>query len=1044
MKQPKIMQFGLFLPVLVFAAGVFFSVCGADGQEAAALTSGPDPKVMRELEFAEALTQMGMPDYAQIVLDRIPKTEANEVLKKRLLIQSYIATGKFEDVKTVIAKEKDQDSAGTWGMKLAMADGYYAWGKYNEASELYNGFFAKYPNGPSEGIKDFFVESAYKFARMLLLMGDKQGAVNAYKNLAKAKLERHIERQVMAETAEVMLQVAEETTKKEDKEKIFKEVKGICDKILWVQDLWFGKAIIFMAHMKVMQDDIAGAQKLIEEYTPQLKTIDDALKESAKETGEDMTSLSPMAQCRYLIAVIMQDEAEKALKAGNKDKALELLLGKEIEPAKGNKKAVRTDGAFQHFMNVFIKYPNTPWAPDAGSRSDRVKAICLNDLGVESIKVGVTPEMWEKVRKAQFLEARTLYNRQIFDQAIDAYVKVLNLFPEGETSIAAISELARCYIEKEQQLDAEMTMRYLAECFSKKKAYQELAGDKLLAIAQSYEERNLQDEKDQVHKIYFQYFTQHARASAMLFSFAERKYTANDFAGALEYYSNIVNNHNDPNLYAHAAFKMALCYGAMGKRTEEIQSLKLIEKYLEDKGVPDVLLLNAKFGIAQGYRQLGQDMLQNPDPKYQQAGNKYFAGAAAEYQKLIKLLDAPDHKFQKNEDMKTSALSVLEGALFYKAFTYQLLTMPEDKTTAYKAVAMKGYTDLVEKFPKSKFIPETLSQLATLYTIFGKAKEAEQAIRQLQKDHPDTPQAQNSDFSLGNNLLKMGRRKEAMTAFKKMFDGSGNYSAQKILIAGTQLLETKEYDISQEAFEKAASMSNERNIQEPARLGQGKCLTEKKEYAKAVEVLEKLMAEFPGSGHTPDTGFYLARAASELAKTEKDADKRFDLFNVSMGALKKVRQHAKKDIELKAKTDLEIGRINELKSQSEKQNGTEDKAKQYLGDAIAAYQQMIMFSDQREGAVRPYMIEAYRSCLPLMFAEERYEDVVADCDKFLSLFSDSKVASEVRVLKNRASVKLRKTGVETPTEEKVEEEPAPKAEAEAPAPEPAVDVKEEK
>lgn len=1003
------------LVMLVCVLTYTSSVVSVNGQTGN-LAVGPDPKIMQELKFAEALNSMVMPDYAQIILDRLPNTPEVAVLKKRLLIDSFIATGKFDDVKAIIAKESNQESEATWGMKLALADGYYAWGKYNEAQEIYKGFFNKYPTPPA-GLNDFYMDSAYKFSQMLLLMGDKKQAMEAYKNVLKAKVPTHVERQIWAETADLMLQVAEATADKAAREALYKEVKALCDKILWVQDLWFGKAIVYLAHMKVMQGDPEGATKLIDEYKQSLQAIDDALKQSAAETGEDMTKLSPMAECRYLIAVILQKEAETQLKAGNKEKALELLLGKQV--SKDN----RTQGAFQHFMNVFIKYPNTSWAPDAGEQADIIKALAIKDLGVKEINVNITAEMREKVRKAQFQEARSLFNRQLFQEASEAYVKVLNRFPDGDTAISAISELARCYIETEEEIYAQMTERYLAESFGRKDSEQALAGDKLLGIAQMYEDRKQMDEKDAVYDLYFQYFPKHSRAPAMLFQFGEAKLTSQDYAGALKYFGNIVENHKTSNLYQHALFKMASCYGLLEQRPQQIKTSMALVAYLEGRGRPELLILSGKFDIAQSYRQLGMELMTKEGPKYQEAGNKYMSAAAAKYYELIKMLTGEaGAPYKANKEWEEACSAILEGSMFYKGYTYTLLTQPADKLNTYKALALQGYKELVSAFPKSKFAPQAYSQIGTIYTMFGKADEAEQALRQLQKDYPDSPEAQNSDFTLGMNLLKMGRRKEATSVFKKMFEGQGKYSAQKILIAGQELWNAKEYDIALDAYNKALSMSQERNIAEPAKLGKGKVLTEQKKYEEAVEVLDGMMNEYKGSGYTPETGFYLSRAASELAKQEADENKRFDLFNKAMSALKMVRKYAGKDSGKKAQTDVEIGRINELKAQSEKEFGQQEKADEYKGEAIGAYKTIMMLADPRDAAVRPHLEKAFQRCLPMLFDAGEWGDVISDADQYIKLFPNGEYASEIRTWKNKAVVKQRMeggsatSGTETPDE----------------------------
>ncbi len=1011
--------------VFLMSALTILCAVNAYSQGTSLAGSGPDPKLLAELQYVEWLNGMGMASYAQIVLERIPKSPGLEVHLKRLQIQSFIAIGKWDEVKKIIAKESDQGGQVAWGLKLAMADGYYAWGKYKEAQTLYDGFFAKFPTGPPDGLNDFYMDSAYKYAQMLLLMGDKPAAMKAYQNVLKAEVPKHVLRQIWGETAELMLTVADSTKDEKELEALIKQVEELCDKILWVQDLWFGKAIVYLAHIEVLRGKPENAEKLIKQYKPSLEAIDRSLQENSTEGGDDLTKLSPMAECRYLIGKMMQDVALQELERGNTGRAIILLLGKPLSNGK------RTNGALHHFINVFIRYPSTSWAPDAGVRVEDIKKIAVEDLGAKKIKFTITPKQWEAVRKAQFLEARSLFNRQMFPQAIDSYVKVLNLFPEGETSIAAISELARCYVETEAELEAEMTMRYLAECFSQNEETQGLAGDKLLSLAGMYDGLGALDKKDDVHNLYFKFFTKHPRAAAMLFQFGERKITEENYAEALLYFTNIIENHKKSSTYAYSLFKASICYGKLGKRTSEIKILQQLVATLEKEPVPDILLLTSKFSIAQGYRELAKGMLAKKDSdKHQQAGNKYMMAAAGKYFEIITLLSKPDHPYKVAEEQIKISTVILEGALYNKAQCYMYMSLPKEKVGQYKARAIQGYKELVAKFPKSVYAPQSLSHIVTLYSLFGKVAEAQDAVKLLKKNYKGTPQEENINFINAMNLLAMGRRKAATKAFREVISGKGNYSAQKIMVAGTELMnpDVALYDVALEAFEKALTMSNNRTITEPSRLGQGQALTELGQFEKATEVLDKLMLDFPKSGYTVDTGSYLARAASTHAMTLNDEDTRFEMFNKAMAALKRVRKFVGDDVGMKAKTDLEIGLILEKKAEAEKKFGTEEKQKKYQEDAIGAYQIMMMFSDARDPKVRPHLDDAYKQCLALMFDIAKWDDVVQDAEKYLKQFKAGKHMSAIRTLKNKAVVKQRIAGgPATPATETAT--PAPEAES---------------
>ena len=968
------------------------------------LPSGKDP-IKEEIRYAEGLKKMGLPDYAKIVLERIKDPSVAPRIKG-MQVEALVAVGEFDKAKQIIAEARDQDSQEVWAMKLVYADGLYAWGKYPEARGVYNSFFEKYPDGPPPSLTDFFLNSSYRYAQMLMLMGDKKSGLEAYNKVLKVlpKMDagkKHIRRQILSEMSELMIKLAEETSDKTKRQKYFKAIDEINNEILWVQDLWFGKAIVIMAHMKMIEDDIDGAQKLIDDYGAQLREIDKMLRKEEEETGEQLARLSPMAECRYLLGVIMQEEAEKLIAPeGDKGKIITLLVGKDL---KGNK---RSSGALQHFMNVFIRYPGTHWAPDAGIRAKKVEET-LKGLGVE-VEYKITEEQWEKVKQFQFQGAHALYNEQQFENAAESYIKVLNLFPEGETSVSALGELTRCYIELNNEFYVEMAMRYLAERFSRNTMLMPKAGDQLLAIAQMYGEHKMLEGEDAVYDLYFLHFTKHPRAPAMFFRFGELKFGIEDMESALGYYKQIEANYPNSPMYLPALNRIAGCYSKLGQYTNEIKTLGVYIAELEKKTKPGNELFSAKFRLGSAHRQLGPQHLQS---------------AISRYSELIKLLR--DGKEEYSAEDSESNRKVLEAAMYDRAHCYSMLTEPPDKVKEYKMAALRGFSELVEEFPKSSWAPAALSQIGTLWTVLDKPDEARKAFTKLKKDYRGSKEEQNALFMHGMNLLKLGMVKQAIEIFKEMFsEKGGEYSDAQILRAGNELFKAGKHEIALDAFNRVLASSKERIIREPSMLGKGQALIELEKYDEGAEILEQMLKNYSNSGYTVEVCFYLNRAYSELGMMESNEDKRFDLFNNAVKAMKRVRIFVKTD-EKRAESDLRIGRTFELKAAAEEKFGSKKKALEYKNDAIAAYQVLMMtgnFSDQK---VRPYIEDAFHECIPLLLETERWDDVVEDCDNYRELFQSGKYLLDVNKWRNETTIKkVMQHGPEQETEKEKEQEAA--------------------
>lgn len=954
------------------------------------LVGGPDSAIKLEIEYAEALNKMGLPDYAKMVLDRIEDPAAGPLVKV-IRMRALVAKGEWDAVKMLIAKEPDQNREDVWAMKLALGDGYYAWGKYPEAQAIYDSLFEKYPSGPPPALARFYIDSAYKYAQMLILMGRLEDAVVAFRNVTKAEMPKHIRRQVLTEKAELIVKLAEKADEKKQKE-YFSEIEKVCDEILWIQDLWFGKAIVIIAHVEMIKGDIDAAMDLVDEYWKQLKQLDAILKEQEGKTGESFSRLSPMAECRYLLGVMMQDRAEKLIAAGGKQEMIiKLLAG-----AKRGRGKKRSTGALHHFLNVFIRYPGTGWAADAGKRANRVEEILTKPPFNAKIEKEVTPEQMREVERYQFQNARALLNQNQFKEAAENYIKALNLFPEGESSVAALGELARCYIETDNELYTEVTIRHLAERFCMHPKYSNKAGDQLLRTAMLYTERKWPEHRDAAYELYFGRFKKHPSAPATLFRLAEKRFAKDDFKGALEYYRTIKDDYEGLPLWFDALSRMATCYSKLEQPAAEIKTLQAYIGAVEKSERPGHKLISARYREAAAYRNLGP---------------KYVVSAYKRFLKLGQLLGGSERaKYESSHEEKEKNNDILQGVLYSKAACYAVMKPPRGKKESYRKLqAIQTLEGLVDQFPDSKFAPGALSQIGTLWTILEQTERAGAALKKLQERYPDTPEAKNALFMLGMNLLEMERKRQAINVFRKMFASSGKYSSQQILRAGTELMKAGENSIALSAFNNVLAASQERALREPALLGKGKILIDDGKFEEGAAALERIFADYPRSGTTIEACMYLSRAYSELGTTQADTNTRIEAFNKAINALKRSRKFEQARVGI-ARLDLELARVAHRKAVAEDKFGDKKRAKKYLDDAIGIYQKLILFGNRQEPGVKEHIETAYAECMPLLMATERWKDVIEDCDSYIEEFRGGKYIRDIRSWRGKAKVKQAATG----------------------------------
>ncbi len=951
--------------------------------------------VQQELKYVEELQNLRMPDYADKIMANIKSKYPDVAARMKVMeLQGLLAMGKFDKVLEVIKKEPDQKNEATWAMKLALGDGYYAWGKYKEAKEIYDSFFAAYPGVPPQAINDFYLDSAHKYAQMLMRMGENEAALQAYNNALKAQMERYKRRQLQIERAELMVNLAEARPENQRQE-YYTEIEKICTEIFWVQDIWFGKAIVIMAHVKVMKGDVAGAMKLVDGYWSQLKDIDNQLKEQAKadDDAAGLVELSPVAECRYLVGVIMENEANRLIASGKGERSqiIKLLVGEQKEGKQVS------SGALQHFLNAFVQYPDTQWAPAAAEHFKTVK----DTLAKAGIKVNpkIPADAMAKVRAGQFQQGQTLFNRQEYDKAAETYISVLNLFPEGMDSISALSRLVECYVKSQEEgakIYADMVEGYLAERFGKNKTYMLEAGNQILRLAVLYDEEKMTERKDAVYNLFFAHFPGHPKAAGMLMQFGNQKFSEGKTDEAMSYYTRIEQEHVGAPVYASALSRIADILEKAKDYVGEIKILSKLVKNLEAQHEPGHALIKAKWRIAYAYKQLG---------------DKYIAVAANKFSELCKILSTEGAKYEKSAEEKEANTKILAGAMFYKAYCFSRVTQPEDKVKAYKTHAASVLEELVAKFPDSQFAPAALGQLGTILTVLEKPDDARNALVRLKQKYPKSPEAMNSTFILAGNLLNMGRKQEAVKLFKEMFEGEGTYSPGQILTAGKELLNAGEYDTAAEAFERILASKESGAWQEKAMLMKGEALFKKGNLEEAIKVLTDLQGKFPKSSGIVEASELLSEAYAELGSKEQNEDKRLDLFNNSILAMKAVRQRTT-TLPERANLDLKVARILLRRSNAERDAGKADRAAEALAQSAMTYQSIILFSDAAQPEMKPYFEAAYYEGTPLLMELDKWEDALENCVQYLKMFPEHQHASEIRVWYNKAKTRASATGVE--------------------------------
>jgi len=874
---------------------------------------------------------------------------------------------------------------------------------------------------------------------MQLMLGLERAALETFQQVIKIDgIPSGMKRQVMFEYAELLFKIAKRmpADKKNEKERaeLFAKAQKATEDVLWSVDLWFGRGVVLLAHMRQVQGKTEEAQKLIDQYMPQLERIHRMLVEmtEADPDGYDFTRLSPLAECRYLKGLIMQEEADRLFAAGGGDlKAIGKLYA----------------AALQEYVNVYARYPASTWAPESINRTELLVALLKDEFGAGTIKLNVTDEQLRKVSEKQFENARLLYNQNLFPEAVDAYLTVLNQFPETvPQSIEGISELIRSFAQigdnapetkDYNDLCAEALAGHLAERFaslpSAGTAGMNRAGDELRRIANFYGDRGMNELKERINGRFFELYPDHNSAAPSLMMAAEADYKAENFVAAAAKYRVLAEVHKKSPISFDAMKRLADCLNRMDEPEEEravreefLKRVEAREKPGNDYIVGRFMLERVKRAAATQYlkesteayeaaRKAGMQLsakdsgeTNEMDAAYADIGkaNDELRKVVAGYNEIAKILNTPAEraKYEENDDEKRRNTQIFETALYESAFVLTQISQPLERVQGFRDNAIRQYENLLKLFPKSDVAPAVMLQLGTLWATKQaktdaerneNARKAEEYFNRLANEFPASDQAKNSRFFYGRTLIEIGALREGIAEFKKMFTESGKFSPAQILQAADYLLQAGEIDIAREGYTLAhRGAAGNQQITVPAEFGLAACLAREKKHLEAAEALDKFVNAYPTSYLIIEAYRLVASSSSLAAASTADEAARNKLYGNAVNAIRKLRQYLKTDKEL-FELELEVGKVLETQAESALQFGTETKWKTALGVASSHYQKLVMSLPRTDASLFGILETAFERAIALAMRMEKYSDdtpvyrgVISDCEDYFDFFGN--------------------------------------------------------
>ena len=890
-----------------------------------------DPALAGEIAYVEALIDAGLPDFAEpVIAETKKKWPESEAAFFAIEIRGMLLLGKFDEANAKIASLPDRKSAKYWAARLEVANNFFSRGQREKCTGIYEEFF-KNNQKPTKELAGFMRTARWQWGQILVGFKRYKEAADNYALLAKtidpnaSEQDASIRCNVMCEAAELYLRVASSASGK-DRAPLLAAAGKMIDKLLWQQNfpVFFGRAIAMKAHQELLAGSVSRAQQTIDDYMEQLSDIHKQIEEVDPDGREGLLKQSPMPQCRYMLAEMLWNEAQAEFKKPNRDdeRIKSLLFG---ERGKNGKRSGA--GAYNHAINVFVKYPQSAWASQAGDLADAMSAF-VEATYKTKIKTNISKADKERVRAMQFKGAFDKLGEKDFQGAIDGCFAALADYPEGRLSVQAVENIANAYLQlvfrekdakkKESlRLDADAVEGYLSERFGghPDKLVMTEAGDATLRLAEKEKSFGEMARSDALYEAFLANYRRHINAAPIAVTKAVALEKEKKFPDAARLYGLVARYYTNSTYYATALNRLAMCEEATGDRAAAIATMS---KYVEAE--KDALRsMQARMNLAMLYQKDGLEMLENAKTNATpEAADMQLAKGSAQIIRGIKQFrdfsaaaaaKLADPGVPAGEKEKYGALR--EGAMYLAGDCWGRLSKPEKNLEMFRRRCVEGLEEYVRQYPKGKYAKSAYGKLGVVYTMLNDVEKCKDALGRLRKEFPDSEEAKKAMPKLAKNLIEYAGtladeakreslKGEATQIYSEMIrNESGDYQAIDFLRAGESLIDARAWALADEAFDKAIAKAgtNHMTTVAHARIGKAKSLFAQKNYSEARESLDLFMADEKMSKSLIATNAcdLIIKVAMQQGSEERDATLRMNHYGAALGAIKKLRNYWSKE-----------------------------------------------------------------------------------------------------------------------------------------------------
>jgi len=620
--------------------------------------------------------------------------------------------------------------------------------------------------------------------------------------------------------------------------------------------------------------------------------------------------------------------------------------------------------ALQQFYSLFASYPDSTWSEQAGLSVERLKSA-LEALTGKTVTIRMAPGSERKLALVHLCEGHDLFSRQQYAGAVDAYLKGLALYPEGDESLVALAGLLECHAQLGNTLDVEVTAGYMADRFSGAHA----AAQALLRVGRYYFEKQDATMYVRLYTYFFENFQEHRGAESILFLLGEQRWKEKDYAGASFYYQRMVERYPRGGHVQDALSRMAWGSYLQGDFAAAADGFKA----LAEKAPPGVQRAQAKLSYADCLRQTGN-----------------FAAALREYHELTKWLTEGDGIYT-NPERRPDYRKLHEQSVFFQAYCLTRLDQPPERVAAFRAMAANLFRSVVEKFPDSALAPTALSSLGALFISMDDVAGAAKAYDELTRLYPASEAGKNSRLAMVQSLLDIGQTLKARDAVRAMLASPDDFPPEHFLRIGLLLLDHDQaaeaasaLDLAITKLRRSGEIEKNPAMEQRALLGAARAWLALKTFDKSVAAAEDLATRYPQSAFFYDMRFVLAQAHLGLGQT-----------SAAVAVLKEIFQRASDQLLINRAT-VELGRIQEAAGNT--------------AEALASYQRIVLLADANAPGMRLIVETALGRSAVLLAKSERWREVLETARLYQEQFPQGPEAMAVRQAQNTARVRTAAAG----------------------------------